>query len=164
VRYPHPIDLSARPYEYEYFVPGVGRGGKGTGDSPSASGLIYPFFVLWADQSHIRAIVSSVRFIEDATLDDSPATKVPGLVITGTVIDVALSARIITLQTPVDEFDIIALTEERALRSADGRAIVLRDIPHAGTVQAFGRPGESGTLIAGRVIVLDAPPMSPAGG
>jgi hypothetical protein len=163
VRYPHPIDLSARSYEYEYFVPGVGGGGRGTSDPLSSSGLLYPFFVLWADQSHIRAIAPSVRFIKDATLDDTPATTVPGLVITGTVLDVALSARIISLQTPVDGFDVIALTEETELLSADGYRITLRDLQPGEIIQVFGRPGESSTLIASQVIILDAAPTPSVG-
>jgi hypothetical protein len=96
--------------------------------------------------------------------DDSPATTVPGLVITGTVMDVALSARIIRLQTPVDGFDVIALTEETELLSADGYAIMLRDIQHGGTIQAFGQPGESGTLIASQVVILGAAPTPSSAG
>jgi len=149
VHYPHPRDLSQQPAEYEYVVPGVGGGGSGISDVPGLAGETYAFFVLWADKTHIRAIAPTVQFIDDVT---------PGLTLTGTVLDVSLSARIITLQKPVRGFSVVALTKESMLLSADGNAITLRDLQRGATIQASGQPGESQALIASQVRVLDATP------
>jgi hypothetical protein len=78
-----------------------------------------------------------------------------GLTITGTVMDVALSARIITLEEPVDGFSTIALTGESVLLSVDGHEIELRDIQHGMTIKVFGQPGDSGALIASQVLAGD---------
>lgn len=78
-----------------------------------------------------------------------------GLTITGTVMDVALSARVITLEEPIDGISTIALTGESVLLSAGGSEIALRDIQHGMTVKAFGQSGDAGVLIASQVIAGD---------
>ena len=75
-----------------------------------------------------------------------------GVTITGTVIDVSLSAQIITLEEPVDGFSTIALAEDSVLLSVDGSEIALEDIQHGTTVKVFGQPGDSGALIANQVL------------
>jgi hypothetical protein len=64
------------------------------------------------------------------------------------------------LEKPVEGFDVIALTEESDLVSADGSEITLRDIRPGATIQASGHPGESNALIASQVLLLDAEPTS----
>ncbi len=81
-----------------------------------------------------------------------------GLTIAGTVRDVALSARIITLDAPVEGVSTIALTEETQLTSADGDDLALRDIKPGVGIKVFGERGEAEALIARQVVVLDAIP------
>jgi hypothetical protein len=77
-----------------------------------------------------------------------------GLMIVGTVMNVSLSARIITLQEPVESISVIALTEESELASSDGEEITLQDIQPGMTIQASGEPGDSGALLARQVRLL----------
>ncbi|MGD1995111.1 MAG: hypothetical protein PVI59_18110, partial [Anaerolineae bacterium] len=79
-----------------------------------------------------------------------------GTTITGVVMDVSTSARIITLEEPVESFGLIALTEESTVVSADGSEILLRDIRPGATIKAVGQPGTSDALIADHVLVTDA--------
>jgi hypothetical protein len=85
-----------------------------------------------------------------------------GITIIGTVMNVSLSARVIMLEEPVEDFSVIALTEESALISADGDEITLRDIQPGMTIQAFGQPGESYALLASQVRLLEANPTQPS--
>lgn len=82
-------------------------------------------------------------------------TSEPGPTITGTVMDVSLSARVIFLKEPVDGYDSIALTEGSKLISENGSEISLQDIQPGFTIQAFGQPGGSNALLASKVIVLN---------
>ena len=92
-------------------------------------------------QAEADQIVESFEFVE-------------GISITGTVMDVALSARVIMLAEPAEGFSAVALTEATRLVGADGSEITLRDIQPGMTIQATGRPGTSDALIASRVAVL----------
>ena len=83
-----------------------------------------------------------------------PAEAGSDVTIVGTVLDVSPSARTITLTEPVEEFTVIALTEESQLLSARGNEILLRDIQPGMRIQASGQPGASGALIANQVLVL----------
>jgi TolB protein len=76
--------------------------------------------------------------------------------ITGVVMDVSTSARIITLEEPVEGINVIALTEESVLLSADESEILLHDIPLGATVKAFGQPDTSDALIADHILVTGA--------
>jgi hypothetical protein len=83
-----------------------------------------------------------------------PAEGEAHVTIEGTVLDVSPSARTITLVEPVDGFTVIALAEESQLLSASGDEILLRDLQAGMRIQASGRPGASGALIANQVLVL----------
>ena len=83
--------------------------------------------------------------------------------ITGTVMDISLSARIITLEQPVDGVSTIALTEESVLLSTDGNGMELRDLQHGMTLKALGQLNDSGALIASRILVGDGEVFLPCG-
>ncbi len=78
-----------------------------------------------------------------------------GVEITGVVRAVSQSARIITLTEPVEGFSTIALTEESPVVSAEGQEMPLRDIQPGVMIDISGQPGQSGTLIASSVRLLD---------
>jgi hypothetical protein len=83
-----------------------------------------------------------------------PAAAGADITLVGTVLDVSPSARVITLAEPVNGFGVVALTEDSQLLSAGGDAILLRDLQAGVRIQASGRPGASGALIANQVIAL----------
>lgn len=80
--------------------------------------------------------------------------EVGTVLITGTVGSVVLSARVIELQSPVQGFTHIALTQETKLLSVEGGEINLRDLQVGTRIQVLGQPGASGALIAEEVRVL----------
>ncbi len=86
---------------------------------------------------------------------DSPGSN---LTITGTVLDVSLSARLIMLEAPAEGMETIALTEASELSAADGRAITLYDIRPGLMIEASGQAGQSNALIAQHVHLLTPPP------
>jgi hypothetical protein len=77
------------------------------------------------------------------------------LTIMGKVMDTSLSARIILLEEPVEGISIIALTDGSKLLSEGHGEITLGDIQNGVTVRASGIPGESNTLLANQVLVLE---------
>jgi len=99
---------------------------------------------------------------EPASSPTTPAaTAESAATITATALDVSLSARIITLKEPVDGFDVVALTEETRLISADGQEIQLQAFRPGTTIRASGRPGLARTLLASEVQLLDAGTATP---
>jgi hypothetical protein len=91
----------------------------------------------------------------DYTLEVTiPAEEGSDITVVGTVLDVSPSARLITLAEPVGGFGVIALTEDSQLLSAGGDTILLREIQPGMRIQASGRPGVPGTLIANQMLVL----------
>jgi hypothetical protein len=86
-----------------------------------------------------------------ATTPTSPET----ITITGTVRDVSLSARIITLAEPVEGFEVVALTEGSELVSASGGEATLQDIRPGMQIKASGQAGEGGALLAEQVLVTE---------
>jgi len=90
-------------------------------------------------------------YVLDITI---PADEGSDITLVGTVLDVSPSARLITLTEPVGGFGVIALMEESPLLSASGDKVLLRDVRAGMRIQASGRPGASGTLIASQVLVL----------
>jgi hypothetical protein len=77
-----------------------------------------------------------------------------GVALIGVVENVSLSARIITLQAPVQGFGVVALTEESELFSPDGDEITLRSIEPGVRIEVSGVPGDSAALLASQVRVL----------
>ncbi len=75
--------------------------------------------------------------------------------ITGAVMDVSLSARIITLTEAVEGFQVVALTEESELTFASDGEATLQDIRPGMRIKASGQPGESGALLAEQVLVME---------
>ena len=82
-------------------------------------------------------------------------TSAETITITGTVMDVSLSARIIMLAEAVEGFEVVALTEESELVSASGGEAALQDIRPGMRVKASGQAGESGALLAEQVLVTE---------
>lgn len=93
---------------------------------------------------------------ETSTPTATTSTPAETVTITGTVMDVSLSARIITLAEAVEGFDVVALTEESKLVSASGDEATLRDIRPGMRIEASGQPGESGALLAEQVLVVES--------
>ena len=77
-----------------------------------------------------------------------------GINITGTVMDVALSARVIQLKQPVEGINSIALTDETKIISVDGVETGLQSITHGAQIQATGKIGSPGSLIAIQITIL----------
>ena len=78
------------------------------------------------------------------------------ITITGVVLDVSLSARIITLTEPVQGFDTVALSDETEVLASSGCKAALQDVQKGMTVQASGKPGTSGAILASKVSILQA--------
>lgn len=76
------------------------------------------------------------------------------ITITGTVMDVALSARVIQLEQPVDGIKSIALTDKTKIISVDGEEIGLQSIIHGAQIQATGKIGSPESLVAIQIILL----------
>ena len=99
----------------------------------------------------VSTSTSSIPVITTAPTE----TSEPGPTITGTVMDVSLSARVIFLKEPVDGYASIALEEGSKLISENGSEISLQDVQPGFTIQAIGQPGGSNALLASKVVVLD---------
>ena len=82
------------------------------------------------------------------------------ILISGTVKDISLSARVITLNESVNDFSTIALTEECELAFSNGSEITLHDMQPGMTIQVAGQPGESNTLLTHQVLVLNSTPIA----
>jgi len=82
------------------------------------------------------------------------------ILISGTVKDISLSTRVITLNESVNDFNTIAVTEESELAFSNGSEITLRDIQPGMTIQITGQPGESNALLANQVLVLNSTPIT----
>ncbi len=100
----------------------------------------------------------------------STPTTLPGLLtVRGTVTDVMLSARVLTVETDQGPMD-VALTEKTRILGPDGTPIPLRDIRPGDVIEATGRLATGGGVIPEEVRVLKAaskptpPPGVPQGG
>ena len=74
------------------------------------------------------------------------------ITITGVVVDVSFSARLIMLKESVKGIRIIALTENCEIKSSTGEKLDLRDIQPGMSVQASGQPGASEALLTSFVL------------
>jgi hypothetical protein len=83
-----------------------------------------------------------------------PAGAGSAITIVGAVLNASPSARTITLTETIDGFRVIALAGEGRVLSASGDEIMLRALRAGMRVQASGRPGSAGALIADQVLVL----------
>jgi hypothetical protein len=101
----------------------------------------------------IHTVVASSPAFPAASIV-STETEEQSLAITGTVMQISLSARVILLEEPVDGYTSIALLERGQFISENGREILLQDIRPGSTIQAVGRSGGSNALLASEVIVL----------
>jgi len=93
---------------------------------------------------------------EVSTPTATTPTSAETITITGTVMDVSLSARIITLAEEVEGFELVALTEESELVSASGGEATLQDIQPGMRIKASGQAGQSGALLAEQVLVVES--------
>ena len=122
--------------------------------------VAFLFFLIGCTMSEGNPTVSPTNTITSFTPSTPSIAVAPtetsesGLTITGTVMDVSLSARVIFLKEPVDGFDSIALIEGSKLISENGSGISLQDIQPGFTIQAFGQLGGSNALLASKVIIL----------
>jgi hypothetical protein len=111
--------------------------------------------ILPVTQDYLITVQAKGVVSADYTLEITiPAENGSDITLVGTALDVSPSARLITLTEPVSGFGVIVLTAESQLLSASGDVILLRDVRAGMRIQASGRPGASGTLIAAQVLVL----------
>ena len=76
------------------------------------------------------------------------------ITIVGVVMDVSRSARIITLTESVQGFNTVALTEETEILASSGCKAALQDVQKGMPIQASGKPGTSGAILANKVLIL----------
>ena len=104
-------------------------------------------------------VVLAVAVIACGSGDSTAATPTPAatagetVTVQGTVANVALSARVITLTEPDSDVTSIAITDSTELRFADDRTAELRDFLPGVHIRAAGRAGSPGTLLADSVII-----------
>jgi hypothetical protein len=113
--------------------------------------------VLLTTQDYLISVRAEGTTGADYTLEftiPAAGTQTP-VTIVGSVLDVSLSARIITLAKPVEGFTSIVLTAGSRLLSAGGDEIALGDVRAGMRIEASGRAGDSGALIADQVIVVE---------
>ncbi|MFZ3069599.1 MAG: hypothetical protein WA110_00535 [Anaerolineaceae bacterium] len=75
--------------------------------------------------------------------------------ITGIVMDVSLSARVIILTQPVSDITSIALTDETTILYKSGNEATLQEITNGMQIQATGEPGSPKSLIATQIVLLE---------
>jgi len=82
-------------------------------------------------------------------------SEVPRLTsVGGTVREVAASAKVLTLDAPDNGFSTVALTDATRLIRPDGGVLSGNELRPGIRIQAVGRPGDGGALIAEQVNVL----------
>ncbi|HAF61398.1 MAG TPA: hypothetical protein DCK95_03620 [Anaerolineaceae bacterium] len=109
-----------------------------------------------AEFTKVKEIETSSAIITGVT--PSPLTEgisQANLTITGTVLDVSLSARIITLEQPVQGIQTVALTDETSILTQNEAKIDLTGIHPGMQIQATGKQRNSASLIASQVILQD---------
>lgn len=112
--------------------------------------------ILPASQDYLISVQARGGTGADYVLEITiPAEVASRVAIEGTLLEISPSARVLTLAAPVDGYHVIALAEDSDLRSAGGTSILLRDLRAGTRIQATGRPGEPGVLIAGQVLVIE---------
>ena len=90
-----------------------------------------------------------------ASTATTTATTVPGEVtVRGVVAQALASARVVVLAQPVSGFTTVALTGDTDVVRTDGAKATIADIVAGASVDATGRPGTPGTLLARRLVVL----------
>lgn len=77
------------------------------------------------------------------------------ITIIGKVMDVALSARVIQLEQPVEGINSIALTDKTKIISVNGEETGLQSITHGAQIQATGKMGSPGSLVAIQIALLE---------
>jgi len=105
----------------------------------------------------ITAISTITPGLESLPTETAEPESTPlgiGIVITATVMDTSLSARVIMLQEPVEGFSVVALTDETELVSQDGSPVALKEFQHGVQIRAIGKPGSSGALLAEQIVLL----------
>jgi len=121
-------------------------------------------FVALSSCSAVETPVPATSISTKPTNDPLPSVAVEnaesGITIKGIVMDVSLSARIITLKGSVEGFHVLALTENCELRFFSGEEIELQAIQPGMTIQASGQSGESDALITNSILVLETTSMN----
>ncbi len=86
-----------------------------------------------------------------------PTEEPPAVTITGQVKSVAASARVINLTDVVEGFNIVALTDATQFISKDDSVKSLADIKPGMKIEAAGKPGSPGSVLASKIRILAAP-------
>jgi hypothetical protein len=82
-----------------------------------------------------------------------PTKSAPFITLTGVVLDVSPSVRVIWLEEEIEGFNQVALTEEVILIDQEGDRMELNEIQPGMSLSASGIPGEVGALLAEKVVV-----------
>jgi hypothetical protein len=107
----------------------------------------------------VGLVTLTVAAVSCGSGDSTAATPTPAvtageaITVQGTVANVALSARVITLTEPDSGVTSIATTDSTELTFSDGRTAELRDFLPGVQIHATGRAGSPGSLLAESVII-----------
>jgi hypothetical protein len=88
------------------------------------------------------------------TATTATTTRGVDVTVRGVVATVSASAKVITLARPVGGVANVALTADTQIVRANGMPASLADVMVGATVEATGRPGTAGTLVARRLTLL----------
>lgn len=118
--------------------------------------LVAFVFVVLSSCKVVDTPVSTTSINIEPTSELLPSVAVENaesdITITGVVMDVSFSARLITLKDPVEGIHVLALNENCELTSSIGDEVKLQDIQPGMTVQASGQQGESDALLTSLVV------------
>jgi hypothetical protein len=97
---------------------------------------------------------SSTTSSTRTTATTATTTRGVDVTVRGVVATVSASAKVITLARPVGGVANVALTADTQIVRANGMPASLADVMVGATVEATGRPGTVGTLVARRMTLL----------
>ncbi len=89
----------------------------------------------------------------EVSADNHPDENQPMVTLSGRVLDASPSARIILLEEEVNGFSTIAVTDETLLVDQNGEALQLNEVLQGWELEAAGKPGAGGALLADRVVI-----------
>jgi hypothetical protein len=155
------VDLSqafdfSRPgvYEIAFLSPWISYAGEGKDDLPESVDELGPVKI--PSQPISLEVLPAEDGAECGGVSmegDLPQSDAPQLVVTGRVREVSPSLKMIWLDEG-EGFNSIALTEETSLVREGGEVLELLDIQPGMEVQASGRPGAEGVVIADEVVII----------
>jgi len=105
------------------------------------------------DGAYPRVSTATPTTASPTTSSPTTSTTVAGVTVRGVVATVSASARVITLAAPVNGVTQLALTVDTEIVRLNGTRVTLADVVPGATVEATGRPGSPGTVVASRLVL-----------